>query len=159
VDLSDDESPDRGALRRAFEQHDLRLVRLATLLSGSESVAEDLVQDVYVRAASKVAELADAEVFPYLHRSVVNAWKNYVRHRKVEERASLADEGAGPSPDDSIVLWAEIEELPPRQRACIVLRYYEDLDDREIADLLGCRVGTVRSQISRAVAKLKKVVA
>ncbi len=55
-------------------------------------------------------------------------------------------------------MWREISKLPARQRACLVLRYYEDLPDGEIAGLLGCRIGTVKSQSSRALAKLRKEV-
>jgi RNA polymerase sigma factor (sigma-70 family) len=59
--------------------------------------------------------------------------------------------------DEGLALWQAIRSLPPRQRACIVLRYYEDLDDGEIAQLLGCRQGTVRSQIARAITKLRGI--
>lgn len=142
--------------------HRLPLLRLSTLLLADAALAEDVVQDVFVRSFAAVATLPDDQVGPYLRRSVVNAWKNEVRHRRTVALAApkLAHREVAPagSVEDRDAMWAAIEDLPPRQRACIVLRYYEDLSDREIARLLGCRVGTVKSQSSRAITKLRKVV-
>ena len=142
--------------------HRLPLLRLATLLLAEGEAAEDLVQDVFVRSASAVGALPEGQVGPYLRRGVVNAWKNEVRHRRTVALAEpkLVHGGSepGPSIEDMDEVWAAIKGLPPRQRACLVLRYYEDLPDREIARLLGCRVGTVKSQSSRAIDKLRRVV-
>ncbi len=160
--LGGDERPDRDASRRAYETYRLPLLRLCVLLVGDPVTAEDIVQDVFVRTIEKIGGLPDEEVGPYLRRSVVNAWKNRARHLRVEASAvpklarDDADEGA--AMDNRDAMWREIAKLPPRQRACVVLRYYEDLPDREIAEVLGCRVGTVKSQSSRAIAKLRRAI-
>lgn len=162
MDTDSDERLAREALRRAYEMHRLPLLRLSTLLLADASLAEDVVQDVFVRSFAAVAALPDDQVGPYLRRSVVNAWKNEVRHRRSAALAApkLARQESGPEDpvEDRDTMWAAIQDLPPRQRACVVLRYYEDFSDREIARLLGCRIGTVKSQSSRAIAKLRKVV-
>ena len=151
------------ALRRAYVEHRLALVRLATLLLRDQSAAEDLVQDVFIRSRERLEGLDDARAYAYLRRSVVNAWKNHRRHLGVEERA-LDQLPIGASSDavetvnEREVLWRAIERLPDRQRAVLVLRFYEDLPDGEIAHLLGCAQVTVRSQAKRALDKLREVV-
>ena len=152
----------RAVLRRAYELHRLSLLRLSTLLFRDHETAEDIVQDVFVRAAPRLSSLGDEEVGPYLRRSVVNAWKNGLRHHIVEISAApklmQGELSADPALEERDATWREISKLPGRQRACVVLRYYEDLSDGEIAALLGCRIGTVKSQSSRALAKLRKAV-
>ena len=152
----------RAALRRAYELHRIPLLRLSTLLVRDPETAEDIVQDVFVRAAPRLSSLGDEEVGPYLRRSVVNAWKNGLRHHIVEISAApklmQGELSADPALEERDAMWREISKLPARQRACLVLRYYEDLPDGEIASLLGCRIGTVKSQSSRALAKLRKAV-
>jgi RNA polymerase sigma factor (sigma-70 family) len=148
-------------LRRAFEAHYLPLLRLSTLLAGGSPNAEDIVQDVFVRSAGRLPGLSDPEVGPYLRTAVVNSWKNERRrlasdarkHRAAEIAARPASDA--PSDDD---LWEIIVQLPPRQRACLVLRYYEDLTEADVARLLGCSIGTVKSQTSRALDKVRKAV-
>jgi RNA polymerase sigma-70 factor (sigma-E family) len=150
-------------LRRAYQEHRLALVRLCVLLVGDVATAEDIVQDVFVRARRRLAELGGAGVYAYLRRSTINGWKNHLRHRAAEERAigkMSAPSPAHPSAevDERDTMWAEIAGLPSRQRAVLVLRYYEELSDTEIAQLLGCRTGTVRSQAKRALDKLRETV-
>jgi RNA polymerase sigma factor (sigma-70 family) len=161
--MSTDESLARDALRRAYETHRLPLLRLSTLLTGSPELAEDLVQDVFLRVATKIGALGPDEVRRYLRRSLLNAWSNELRHRQVESRAAskigLDDRAPDSLPEEHGAMWPQILALPPRQRACVVLRYYEELSDREIASVLGCRVTTVRSQTSRAIRKLKEATA
>lgn len=140
-----------GALRRAYEEHQLSLVRLATLLLADQVAAEDLVHDVFLRCRDRLEDLDDRETHAYLRRSVLNAWKNRRRHLGVEARSmpklatpSAADPAA--VIDERRGLWGAIERLPDRQRAVIVLRYYEDLPDLEIARLLGCADGALAGQ-------------
>jgi RNA polymerase sigma factor (sigma-70 family) len=110
---------------------------------------------------SKIASLETDEVGPYLRRVAINVWRSHLRRLAVEIRAR-ALEGGGEARDAPDVeqrddaLWQAVCGLPDRQRACVVLRYYEDLSERDIAELLGCSVGTVKSHTSRALAKLRK---
>lgn len=150
------------ALRVAFEDHYARLLRLAVLLSGRVDTAEDLVQDAYVRAAPKLESLEPTRVGPYLRSVVVNQWKNRVRRLALERRLARSLRGSGVATDDVDPrgsVWVAILRLPVRQRATVVLKYYEDLSEREIASVLGCSVGTVKSQLSKATRKLRRELA
>jgi RNA polymerase sigma-70 factor (sigma-E family) len=149
-------------LRSAFDEHHVALVRLATALSGRRDMAEEIVQDAFVRALPKLPGLENESVHPYLRSVVVNLWKNRLRRMVLERRLDRRYEREGrlaQDPAASIVerdsLWRAVLALPARQRACIVLRFYEDLPDREVAEVLECAVGTVKSHTSRALARLK----
>jgi len=139
-----------------------RLLRTAYAVSGDLGVAEDAVQTAFAKAYRswrRVSRLESPEA--YVRRMVVNEVLNDRRRarRRHEitsdappERAVLNghDDALG---DDS--LWRAVTSLPPRQRAVLVLRYYEDLSEQQIADALGCRPGTVKSQASAALATLR----
>ena len=139
-----------------------RLLRTAYAVSGDLGVAEDAVQTAFAKAYRswrRVSRLETPEA--YVRRMVVNEVLNDRRRarRRHEitsdappERAVLGghDDALG---DDS--LWRAVTSLPPRQRAVLVLRYYEDLSEQQIADALGCRPGTVKSQASAALATLR----
>jgi RNA polymerase sigma-70 factor (sigma-E family) len=137
-------------------------IRLAYLLTGDRAVAEDLVQEAFVRFVGRLRFLRDADAFePYLRRTIVNLSKNHFRHRAVE-RAYL--ERVGPriedtSTDPDIATYDSVRSallrLPLRQRTAIVLRYFEDLPDPTIAELLGCRLATVRSLVARGLEALR----
>ena len=147
-------------LRGAFEQHALPLLRLCVLLTGRTAPAEDLVQDSFIRLAPRLDDLAEEAVWPYLRRIAINLWKNRLRRVALEVRARV-HRGFDPIADVAPVeehewVWRAVRALPPRQRACVVLRYYEDLSERETASVLGCSVGTVKSQTSKALAKLRE---
>jgi RNA polymerase sigma-70 factor (sigma-E family) len=129
------------------------------LLTGDRETAEDIVQDVFVRGAARLAELPTEELGPYLRAAVTNQWKNQLRRTALERRTF--HRGQAPAqPEhhsgDRDEMWRAIVRLPSRQRACLVLRYYEDLSEQEVAEVLACSVGTVKSQTSRALAKLRK---
>jgi RNA polymerase sigma factor (sigma-70 family) len=130
------------------------LVRLAVLVGADRSVAEELVQDAFVAAHRTWDGVRDP--LPYLRRAVVNRCHSWGR-RQVLER----DRRPAPAPDASLgadELWDALATLPHRQRTAIVARYYLDLPDPEIADLLGCRPATVRTAIHRGLAALRKEV-
>lgn len=139
------------------------LVRTAYLLTGSRNAAEELVQDTLVRLYPKWDKVTGADVpLAYVRRSLSNNFVNdrrraYVRHELTTEQ--LPDAAVEPAAihrtDDRSQLWPLLNRLPDRQRAAIVLRYYEDLDDDEIAAILDCRPGTVRSLLSRGLATLR----
>jgi RNA polymerase sigma-70 factor (sigma-E family) len=137
-------------------------IRLAYLLTGDRAVAEDLAQEAFVRFMGRLRFLRDPDAFePYLRRTIVNLSKNHFRRRAVE-RAYLEREGrrvedvsTGPDVATSDVLRSALLRLPLRQRTAIVLRYYEDLPDGTIAELLGCRQATVRSLVARGLEALR----
>jgi RNA polymerase sigma-70 factor (sigma-E family) len=135
------------------------LLRFARALTGGEATAADLVQDALERTLVRwprvIAHGGDPE--GYVRRVMVtrniSAWRRVRRERleaEVPDRVSTDPEPAWDS-----ALWAAVVTLPPRQRAVIALRYYEDLSEAEIADLLGITTGTVKSQASHALAKLR----
>ncbi|MGY0235036.1 SigE family RNA polymerase sigma factor [Longispora urticae] len=135
------------------------LLRYATVLTGERALAEDVVQEVLVRAHARWRRIDEPE--SYLRRMVVNEylswrrrWSRVVPHASVGLPPSDAPDHAT-SHADREALRAELALLPRRQRAVIVLRYYEGLTDAEIADALGCSPGTVRGYASRALATLR----
>ena len=153
---------EQRGLAELYVRHAPEATRLAYLLTGDRSLAEDLVQDAFVNVVGRLAHLRAPEAFyPYLRRTVVNLSKNHFRHRAVE-RAYLARAQLDPQVDpvESGVVTREsmrraLLTLPARQRAAVVLRYFEDLPEDQIAEILGCRPGTARSLVSRGVAALR----
>ena len=140
--------------------------RLALLLTASESAAQDLVQvtleKVYV-AWPRISglELPDA----YVRRTMVNALVSthrLARNRREVVTADPPERGAESREEDVLdhaLLWPLVCALPTRQRAVIVLRYYEDLSEQDIADALGCAVGTVKSTAHDAMTALRRGIA
>lgn len=155
-------SVDTDRLHEAFERHARSLLRLCVLVTGRQDVAEELLQEAFERV-SRAGTLhtleGDAEL-PYLRATVLNLWRNRLRRLAIERRARpVAVVDPEPTFEQRDELWAAVRGLPPRQRACIVLRYYEQLSERETAGLLGCSIGTVKSQTSRALARLRREIA
>jgi len=119
-----------------------------------------------VKLAGKFADLRNPSAFPaYLRRTVVNLTRMHFRRRRVEHAILERKAGVGPPapPADAGVGTREfmrdaLLRLPPRTRAALVLRYYEDLPEAQIAEILGCSVGTVKSLVSRGVAVLRGMV-
>jgi RNA polymerase sigma-70 factor (sigma-E family) len=155
-----------GRLGELYLRHADAAVRLAYLLTGDRALAEDLVQDAFVRLAGRLAHLRDEGAFEaYLRRTVVNLARSHWRRLGVErahlERAARAPraQASHPDPDDRDALWHALGGLPPRQRAALVLRFYEDLSERQIAEILRCRPGTVKSLVSRGLARLRTQIA
>jgi RNA polymerase sigma-70 factor (ECF subfamily) len=149
-----------AAMREAFEAHYVSLLRLGAALVGRRDVAEDLVQEAFVRAASKLEQLNPEETGPYLRRVVVNLSRDRFRRLAVEIRhlrkSARNEPDQSGSFEDRQMLWRSILRLPIRQRACVVLRFYEGMSEAEVAEVLECAVGTVKSQTSRAMTKLRK---
>jgi RNA polymerase sigma-70 factor (sigma-E family) len=136
-----------------------RMVRVAYMLSGSNEVAEDIVQDAFVQLYSRFDRLADP--VPYLYRTVVNGCRLRHRRQRVVERLRHLTTRSDQTTEQSSAIdgtWSALDRLPPRRRAVVVLRYYADLPLAEIAEVLGCKIGTVKSMLHRALAELKEVV-
>lgn len=142
------------SLEDLFREHYGAAVRLAYLLTGSRAVAEDVVQDSFMRLHGHWNRVEQPTA--YLRASVVNACRAYHRRAR-RERAHFPELVVNSvSPETPIVLDA-LAALPYRQRAALALRFYEDRSDREIAKALRCRPATVRSLIHRGLAALRKV--
>jgi RNA polymerase sigma-70 factor (sigma-E family) len=129
------------------------MLRLAYLLTQSRAVAEDLVQDSFIRIQPRWGQLDTPAA--YLRRTVTNACYSYHRRRKREEAYVSLPPGASEAEHDE--MWDALATLSPRRRAALVLRYYLDLSEADIADALGCRKGTVKSLTHRALADLRSV--
>ncbi len=136
------------------------LLRFGRALTGSADAGADLVQDALERTLlhwRRIDSQSDPE--GYVRRIMVNRNISIWRKRR---REYLTDKVRLTGHDDTHHdhdLWRAVQTLPPRQRAVIVLRYYEDMSEADIADTLGCSVGTVKSQASKALAKLRAGVA
>ena len=157
-----DAGTDRETLDVLYARHAPDAIRLAALITGDHASAQDLVQDAFIRVGARLVHLRRPEAFEaYLRRTVVNLARMQFRRRGVE-RAWLARQPAppdvaGPSPaiEDADLVRHALDRLPARQRAALVLRFYLDLSQREIADALRCRPGTAGSLISRGLARLR----
>jgi RNA polymerase sigma-70 factor (sigma-E family) len=148
-----------GRLGELYLRHADAAARLAYLLTGDRLLAEDLVQEAFVRLAGRLAHLRDQAAFEaYLRRTVVNLSNSHFRRKRVERayleraRGQLGSQQPTVEPaagDDD--LWEALLHLNARQRSAIVLRYYEDLSERQTAEILDCRPGTVKSLVSRGL--------
>jgi len=151
------QEPDE-AVTVMYRTHYTALVRLAAVVVGDVATAEDVVQDSFIAMHRSWWGLRDtARALPYLRRSVVNRSRSVLRHRAVADRQfpTLAPEL--PSAEDSALavvqrssVLAALSTLPLRQREVIVLRYYADLSEAQIAAALGISRGTVKSHTGRA---------
>ena len=141
------------------------LLRTAYLLTADRHLAEDLAQTALEKAAVSWARVRRADdVDAYVRRILINTHLSRFRRRRVAEVLSAdtpesAYTATDPDPAHSVAqrdqVLAALASLPRRQCAVIVLRYWEDMTESQTADLLGCSVGTVRSQAHRALAKLR----
>ncbi|MFM9552684.1 MULTISPECIES: SigE family RNA polymerase sigma factor [Streptomyces] len=143
------------------------LLRLAVLLTGGDRhAAEDLLQIALMKAYGHWSRIEQPEAYvrQVLYRQQVNRWR--LRGHRAETTVPVLPEptgetGAAPDTELRIALWAALGRLSRRQRAVVVLRYFEDLPEAEVAALLGCPVcpvGTVRSTAYRSLAKLRALV-
>jgi RNA polymerase sigma-70 factor (sigma-E family) len=141
------------------------LLRQATALAGDPPVAEDVVQDVLIKAQPRWPRIRELDMpDAYLRKMIVNELLSARRRVAAAlRRERLRQPPAAADGTDAVVqreaLLQVIRALPARQRIVIALRYFEDMADGDIAAVLGCSEGTVRSQASRALAKLREVAA
>ncbi|HET7688826.1 MAG TPA: SigE family RNA polymerase sigma factor [Nocardioidaceae bacterium] len=155
----------RRAAVPAFEEYAAvawpALYRSAYLLSGNHADAEDLAQQTMVKAYRSWSRVQASDTpAAYLRSMLVNT---YLSHRRPKKRRLEVLTDALPEPrldsggglEERMSLWPHVKLLPPRQRAVVVLRYYEDLTEQEIAEALGCSRGTVKSTAHRALKTLR----
>ncbi|RZU51130.1 RNA polymerase sigma-70 factor (sigma-E family) [Krasilnikovia cinnamomea] len=136
-----------------------RLLRCAYLLTGEWAAAEDLLQSSLVKAWSAWSRI-EGDPEPYVRRILVNTQASWWRRRWRAELPSaelpeVGQPGHADRVDDRDQLWQALRRLPTRQRTVLVLRYFENLSEAEIAEAMDCSLGTVKSQASRALAKLR----
>ncbi|GAB2553647.1 SigE family RNA polymerase sigma factor [Kribbella endophytica] len=136
-----------------------RLLRTAYLLTQDHALAEDLLQTALAKVWFAWSRIEGGDPEPYVRKVLVNTYSTWWRRRwNGEQPTDELPESAGPEgvgTAERTDLWRALQQLPRRQRAVVVLRYYEDLSEAETARLLGCSVGTVKSQASKAFAKLR----
>ena len=151
-----------SAFAALYRDHVEPLLRLATLVGGDSHRAEDAVAEAFARAYPHWRAGRVADVGSYLRRAVVNELTSRGRRRVLEVREERRRSGAGRSAgrlDDHVadreVVVEALRRLPVQQRAVIVLRFYEDLTEREVAEVLGLAIGTVKSHASRGLDRLR----
>lgn len=138
-------------------------IRLAYLITGDRALAEDLVQDAFVRLAGRVIHLrGSSQPFePYLRRTVVNLANSHFRRRKIERRyqeresSMLKTTSQDPDIPSREAAREALLQLAPRQRTALVLRFYVDLSEAQTAEIMGCRRGTVKALVSQGLGKLR----
>jgi RNA polymerase sigma-70 factor (sigma-E family) len=137
------------------------LLRSAYLLTGNLADAEDLVQSALAKTYQAWDRIEDRKALDgYVRRAIVNTHISWWRRRRVDEYPTddIPDQPAADTSGNSELhdtLQRAIDKLPQRMRAAVVLRYFEDMSEAEVADILGVSQGTVKSTVSRAVAKLR----
>ena len=152
-----------GRLEALYLAHAPSALRFAYHLCGDREQSRDLVQDAFVRVAGRFAHMRKPDLFgTYLRRTIFNLHTSRLRRLRLE-RAYLAREARRAEPTHSDIdaserdeVWDAILQLPPRQRAAIVLRFYEDLSERESAEIVGCSVGALNQLVARATATLRE---
>src|SRR3954468_14154923 len=153
------------AVTTLYTAHYRSLVRLSAPLLGDATVAEEVVQDAFVAMHGKWGRLREPEkAAAYLRQAVVNRSRSALRRRGVEERHLQVSNETGPSAEHSAIhtlerdaVMAALRSLPQRQREVLVLRYYADLSEADIAGALGISQGAVKSHASRGIAALRNV--
>ena len=149
-----------------YAAHHTSLVRLAYLLCGDQQRAEDAVGDAFVRVFRRMQAGRITEPGAYLRRAVVNEVNSRFRRLGLERREaarSWGDERGARATDDQVadadLVLGSLATLPARQRTALVLRYYADLSEADIAAAMDINVGTVKSTLSRGLAKLREQMA
>lgn len=138
-------------------------LRLAWLLTGDRDRAEDAVGEALAKCLRRWRRQDVRDPRAYIRRAVVNevnsGWRRLIREREGQQRRHGDDRGPG-EPDEQVAdrdaVVAALRSLPPRQRAAVVLYYYEGLSQQEAAEVLGSSVGTIKSNLSRGLTKLRE---
>jgi len=154
-----------AAVTALYQAHALGLIRLAYLMLGDAAAAEDVVQEAFTGLYRRWAELSDpAKALPYVRSSVLNASRSQLRRLGARPPGAgqplppaVSAEAAALSGEDRREVLSALRRLPGRQREVLVLRYYLDLPEPEIAAVMGIGPSTVRSTAHRALAALGRM--
>jgi RNA polymerase sigma-70 factor (sigma-E family) len=157
---------DAASFESFVQAHGTALTRFAYLLVRDHHLAQDLTQEALAQLHRHWARVSDFDQpEAYVRKIMLNQLLSWRRRRSWSERTT-ADVAERVDPDDPMAvgverdaMWTLLGALPTQQRAVLVLRFYEDLDDDAIADLIGCSPTTVRSHASKALARLRAVAA
>lgn len=142
-----------GGFREVYETALPRLVRLAHLITGSNSTAEDVVHDVFVAAYRNWERIDDP--YGYVYRAVVNRSRSVLRRRAIESN-HVAAAPTTDLPPELDEVWHALSRIPAKRRTALVLRFYADLPVDAIAEIMGVRPATVRSLIHRGYMSMRK---
>jgi RNA polymerase sigma-70 factor (sigma-E family) len=159
------------AVTELYQAHALRLIRLAYLMLGDRGNAEDVVQEAFCGLYRRWGQLSDSgNALRYVHSSVVNGCRSALRRTISRRTTPSAEPPLGPgqipqisaeaavlSGEERQQVMAAVRRLPPRQREALVLRFYLDLPEEEIAAVMGIGQSTVRSATHRALASLARM--
>ena len=153
------ESEQEASFTRWASDRQLALMRTALLLTGDHHRSEDLVQDALAKVAARWSRLRDEAPEAYARQIIVRtniSWWRKQRREVVADPGDRAVAAADPSVDRRMLLDHALARLTARQRSVVVLRYYDDLSERETADLLGVSVGTVKSTTHDALRRMRE---
>ncbi len=149
-----------------YWRHADAAIRLAFLLTGDRHSAEDIVQDAFIRLFGRFQELRNPDAFEtYLRRTVVNLSRDRFRRLRLERIHAQADSSypqadyggeIGSQIEDREQIRQALQDLPHRQRAALILRFYSDLSEQQTAEILQCSVPAVKSLVSRATTTLRE---
>lgn len=147
-----------------YDRHIDEAVRFAYLLTADEQLAQDLAHDAFVRLLQRFHDLRSKDAFgAYLRRTILNLVRDHQRRsqrRDRYERMSRPSEAEVAQCDVVLQqdMWWALQELPPRQRAAVILRYYEDLSEAQTGEVLECSAAAVKSLVARGMDKLRETV-
>lgn len=147
-------APEQWTFDDVYRRQWGQLVRFAYVTTASMAQAEEVVQDVFVQLYRHRNTVERPEA--WLRHAVANQVTSWVRRRQLERRHRQQLAAPAHVPTVTLEFVAMLAPLSPRQRAALFLRYHEDLPEQEIAVVLGCRPGTVKSLINRALARLRE---
>jgi RNA polymerase sigma-70 factor (sigma-E family) len=152
-----------GRLASLYLQYATAAKRLAFLLTGDEALAEDITQDAFIRLAGRLVHFRSPEAFDaYLRRTIVNLARSNFRRQRIERRylETATATGGAPTFEEEFTAHDAMKRalmtLPYRQRAALVLRFYNGLSVHEIGDVMGAPSGTVKSLLSRGMSRLRQ---
>lgn len=153
-----------STLPALYDQHFRSMVKLASMYVDDRETAEEVVQDAFVKLLSGSYRIEDGKHAPYLRQMVLNGARSMLRKRRVRRLHAPEQPGPVAAAEESGVantertrILAAIRELPEKQASVLILRYYLDLSEAEIAETLGIARGSVKSHAHRGLAKLQKV--